>query len=215
MSSEPVWIGVKQKTVYDCPMPDDGQLIVVAYGAGIEQLDRCIVKDGEYLLASGRKWSGIDAWKILGSWETGKVSKLFDVFVETTDVDSEYDEAYKLYSPKGLDKMGVKRKKIRERIVNDLELVEPVREMIRDNIPVLYCKMNDNYKFFDDSLAIMAKQIESCYIKLAVNDEMKRAATVLVVRLWEISLLSKIDKIKELWDQYDEEFGDEKPFKVE
>lgn len=215
-SNEPIWNSVVRKTVYDCPMPENGELILIAYGEGITKPDRCIIKDGEYLLASGRKWSGIDAWQNVSvSPESNKIAQLYDIFVEATDVDAEYDDAFKLYSPKGLDKFGTKRKKFREKIVNDLELVEPLREIIRDNIPDLYRNVNDNYSLFDDSLLTMAKLISIWYIDLATDEKMRKAGVVLVVRLWELTVLANSDKVRDIWNQYDAEFGSEEPFKID
>lgn len=216
-SNEPIWNSVVRKTVYDCPMPEDGEMILVAYGEGIRKPDRCIIQDGEYLLASGGKWSDISAWQTVSDFsENNKVAQLFEIFVEATDVDSEYDDAYKMYTPKGLDKfLGTKRRKISERVVNDLALVEPLREIIRDSLPNMYCNINDNYSFFDDTLRIMANLIKVWYIDLSTTEEMKRAGIVLYVRLWEISVLASIDKVREIWNEYDKEFGDETPFKVD
>ena len=212
--TEPIWNGVVIKTQYDCPMPEDGEMILIAYGEGIRKPDRCIIQDGEYLLASGRKWSDISAWQtVSGFSENNKVARLFEIFVETTDVDAEFDDAYKLYSPKGLDKLGTKLRKFRERVVDDLELVEPLREIIRDNIPELYRNVNDNYCLFDDSLLTMAKLIKIWYIDLATDEKMKRAGILLVVRLWELKVLANSDSVREIWNDYDKEFGCEKPFK--
>lgn len=214
--TEPIWNSVVRRTQYDCPMPEDGEMIVVAFGAGINKPDRCIIKEGEYYLASGRSWSDIDAWQNVSvSPESNKIAQLYDIFVEATDIDEEYNDAYKLYSPKGLDKFGTKRKKFRVKIVNDLELVEPLREIIRDNIPDLYRNVNDNYSLFDDSLLTMAKLISIWYIDLATDEKMRKAGIVLVVRLWELTVLANSDKVRDIWNQYDEEFGHEEPFKID
>ena len=46
--------------MFDCPMPDDGQEILVSYKSWVSQ-DRCEIDDG-YGLEGNGDWEGVTAW---------------------------------------------------------------------------------------------------------------------------------------------------------